>query len=91
MPEYKYIETTDLPSDINGSMGKLRVILLRVYHQNRTSEDGMKLLQKTLRKVLTEINNGKKNEVLTKDKQADEVRKTSKPKRAAKRTTKGTK
>jgi hypothetical protein len=47
----------DLPSDINGSIGPVRRILVNVFNSSRGSDTKMALLQATLRTVLAHIDN----------------------------------
>lgn len=58
MPEFKYLDATDLPSDPNGSLGQLRTSLRQAYNTNRTSLDKMRLLSDTLAMVVGAIEAG---------------------------------
>lgn len=51
----KYIDTTDLPSDPNGSLADLRKSLRMAFNHNRDSADKMELLKTTLEFVLARI------------------------------------
>jgi hypothetical protein len=52
----------DLPSDINGSIGPVRRILVNVFNSSRGSDTRMALLQATLRTVLAHIDNSEVKE-----------------------------
>ena len=65
--DFHYIDAIDLPSDPNGSMGKVRRELTKVYNTNRLAPDKLKLLKKTLQFIIYEINAGEKRRVLTKE------------------------
>jgi len=52
----KYIDTTDLPSDPNGSLANLRREVRIAYNHNRDNPEKLELLAETLRYVLGCIN-----------------------------------
>ncbi len=58
MKDFPFIDNTQLPSDINGALGKARRELLRAYNYNRNSPDKMTLLGNTLAYVLKHITHG---------------------------------
>ena len=106
MPDFKHIDTIDLPSDPNGALGRTRTEIMRAYNKNRMSLTNMELLHDTLVHVLREINEGFRREVLSKEQvRASKNQETinraipeekvalvkPKRKRAAKRTPKGSK
>ena len=78
MANFKYIDSTDQPSDPNGSLGNLRRELRRAYNSNRPYTDKIRLLQQTLVHVVKHIELGFAEEAL-KDKDPAEV-KTEAPK-----------
>lgn len=65
MPDFKYIDAVDLPSDPNGSLGNLRTTLRRAYNENRNLPQKLALLYETLVVVAKEINEGFEREVET--------------------------
>jgi len=51
----KYIDTTDLPSDPNGSLANLRRELRKAFNHNRDNPDKLDLLKETLGYVLGQM------------------------------------
>ena len=51
------LAVTDLPADVNGSIGPIRRILVNVFNTSRGRDTKMALLQATLRTVLAHIDN----------------------------------
>ena len=58
MRDFKYIDTIDLPSDPNGSLGNVRTVLTRAYNFNRSSPEKLKLLADTMVTILAAITKG---------------------------------
>ena len=54
----KHLDPTDLPSDKNGSLGRLRTVLLSAYNNSRDVPTKRALLLKTLKFVVTHIEHG---------------------------------
>lgn len=48
MPDFKYLDATDLPSDPNGSLGQVRTAIRQAYNTNRNSIEKLQLLSDTL-------------------------------------------
>jgi len=61
---YPYLDSTDLPSDPNGSLGSLRVQLRIAYNGARSPENAhrMKLLRSTLAHVVALIDEAEASE-----------------------------
>jgi len=58
MRDFKYIDTIDLPSDPNGSLGNVRTVMTRAYNFNRTSPAKLQLLANTMVTILAAITEG---------------------------------
>lgn len=58
MAEFRYIESTDQPSDVNGSLGNLRTSLRLAYNTNRGSLEKLLLIKETLQQVIDRIDEG---------------------------------
>ena len=58
MKDFKYMDVTDLPSDINGSLGKVRTTLARAYNFNRDNPQKLQLLADTMVTILAAITKG---------------------------------
>jgi hypothetical protein len=56
----------DLPSDVNGSLGPLRRVLVNNFNSSRGSNTKLALLQATLRTILAHIDNSEVKEVAAK-------------------------
>lgn len=98
MPDFKYLDTIDLPSDPDGSLGQIRTAVRRAYNSNRNSHDKLRLLSDTLVTVVGAIESGfdtiaeidktpaMKNQEAIDSEVLEEVETPpAKPKRAAKR------
>lgn len=98
MPDFKYLDATDLPSDPNGSLGQLRTSVRMAYNTSRESHDKLRLLSDTLATVLGYIEGGfeataeidktvamKNQEVIDAETPEEVETPPAKPKRAAKR------
>ena len=87
--DFHYLDATDLPSDPNGSMGKLRRELAKVYNSSRTQKSKMKLLLDTMNYTIGMIEAGFERKILTKDQKTaianqDKIDNIDKPKKVTK-------